>query len=312
MPPTQRTDATKRKKKKCCKNSETFVRLPQNSQDYSSNWKKLMKNMELTTKNHPPPKHKGRKIVEKTEKKPDIWFDDVDPDLLDPEDRPVVVVNAKANLVKEKSFQGLTKLLALDCEMVGVGFEGKDSILARVSIVNHFGHCVYDKYVRPTEKVTDYRTKVSGIRPDDLRQHGQDFKTVQKEVSDLLNKRVLVGHALSHDLKVLFLDHPRRMIRDTALYKPFRSAFGGKTPSLKNLTARMLGVAVQEGEHSSVQDAQAAMRLYTMFKKQWEADLGTKHSTKKKTESLAKAKSSTCKNADKNIRKQYEDSSDSE
>ena len=123
--------------------------------------------------------------------------------------------------------------------------EGKDSILARVSIVNHFGHCVYDKYVLPTEKVTDYRTKVSGIRPDDLRKHGQDFKVVQKEVSDLLNKRVLVGHALSHDLKVLFLDHPKRMIRDTALYEPFRAAFGGKKPSLKNLTARMLGDTVQ-------------------------------------------------------------------
>ena len=34
----------------------------------------------------------------------------------------------------------------------------------------------------------------------------------------------------------------------------------------------MLGVAVQQGEHSSVQDAQAAMRLYTMFKKDWEKD----------------------------------------
>ena len=56
----------------------------------------------------------------------------------------------------------------MDCEMVGVGFGGKDSILARVSIVNHFGHCIYDKYVKPREKVTDYRTAVSGIRPKDI------------------------------------------------------------------------------------------------------------------------------------------------
>ena len=52
----------------------------------------------------------------------------------------------------------------MDCEMVGVGIDGSDSILARVSIVNVHGKCVYDKYVRPTEKVTDYRTEVSGIR----------------------------------------------------------------------------------------------------------------------------------------------------
>ena len=35
----------------------------------------------------------------------------------------------------------------------------------------------------------------------------------------------------------------------------------------------MLGVTVQQGEHSSVQDAQATMRLYTMFKKDWEKEL---------------------------------------
>lgn len=52
--------------------------------------------------------------------------------------------------------------------MVGVGPKGEDSILARVSIVNQFGKCVYDKYVKPTEKVTDYRTAVSGIRPQNI------------------------------------------------------------------------------------------------------------------------------------------------
>ena len=92
-------------------------------------------------------------------------------------------------------------------------------------------------------------------------------------MSDLLQGRVLVGHSIKNDLKVLFLTHPKKMIRDTSVYKPFRAAFNGKTPSLKNLSARMLGVTVQEGEHSSVQDAQATMRLYTMFKKDWEREI---------------------------------------
>lgn len=56
----------------------------------------------------------------------------------------------------------------MDCEMVGVGDDGKESILARVSIVNQYGCCIYDKFVRPTERVTDYRTKVSGVRWTDL------------------------------------------------------------------------------------------------------------------------------------------------
>ena len=109
--------------------------------------------------------------------------------------------------------------------------------------------------------------------PPELIVSGDDFKVVQQEVSYLLKGRVLVGHSIKNDLKVLFLTHPKKMIRDTSVYKPFRSAFNGKTPSLKNLSARMIGVSVQEGEHSSVQDAQATMRLYTMFKKDWEREI---------------------------------------
>lgn len=62
----------------------------------------------------------------------------------------------------------MTKVVAMDCEMVGVGREGKESMLARVSIVNQHGHCVYDHFVRPMEEVVDYRTKVSGVRKHDL------------------------------------------------------------------------------------------------------------------------------------------------
>ena len=48
----------------------------------------------------------------------------------------------------------------MDCEMVGVGELGKGSVLARISLVNLFGHCIYDKHVKPREEVTDYRTFV--------------------------------------------------------------------------------------------------------------------------------------------------------
>lgn len=61
------------------------------------------------------------------------------------------------------------QFLAIDCEMVGVGPEGSESTLARVSIVNYHGTTVMDKFVRPRERVTDYRTWVSGVREEDLR-----------------------------------------------------------------------------------------------------------------------------------------------
>lgn len=60
------------------------------------------------------------------------------------------------------------KYLAIDCEMVGVGPQGLESSLARVSIVNYHGAVVLDTFVKQKEKVVDYRTWVSGVTPEDL------------------------------------------------------------------------------------------------------------------------------------------------
>lgn len=175
---------------------------------------------------------------------------------------------------KMEPFKGLTKAIAMDCEMVGIG-NGQDSIIARVSIVNRNGICVYDKYVKPTEEVTDYRTPVSGVRPHHLKS-GEDFKVVQKEVSDILKGRLLVGHALHNDLAVLYLSHPKRHMRDTSRYKFFRKVTKGNTPSLKKLASEFLGVEIQSGEHSSIEDAKTAMQIYQLFKKKWENEIRTK------------------------------------
>uniref|UniRef100_UPI0037E8756A RNA exonuclease 4 n=1 Tax=Semicossyphus pulcher TaxID=241346 RepID=UPI0037E8756A len=230
-------------------------------------------------------KKKKSSVVEETKPtEDDLWFDDVDPDDIE------ATVGAEAAeimrkkqgiqkskdtesaLVKEKAFEGLTRAVAIDCEMVGVGPDGEDSILARVSLVNQFGKCIYDKFVKPTERVTDYRTAVSGIRPADIRD-GEDVRTVQREVAEILQGRIVVGHAIYNDLKILLLDHPKKKIRDTQKYKPFKKTVKSGRPSLKLLCREILNVKVQQGEHSSVQDAQATMRLYTLAKKQWEAEI---------------------------------------
>ena len=72
----------------------------------------------------------------------------------------------------------------------------------------------------------------------------------------MLRGKLLVGHQLNSDLKVLKLKHPYDRIRDTAKY--FTEQYG-KTPSLKRLVKDFLELGFQSGEHSSVQDAQAAM-----------------------------------------------------
>lgn len=164
----------------------------------------------------------------------------------------------------------ITKHLAMDCEMVGIGFDAKKHMVARVSIVNQMGEVLMDRYVRPRERVVDYRTEVSGIRPADIA-NGEDFSRVQADVAALLDGRILVGHAVYNDLKVLTLQHPPKSIRDTSRYRPLINRItGGSTPSLKTLARCVLDVNIQTGEHSSVEDARAAMRIYNRYQEEWE------------------------------------------
>jgi RNA exonuclease 4 len=93
-----------------------------------------------------------------------------------------------------------------------------ESSLARVSVVNYYGAVLLDEFVRQRERVTDWRTAVSGVRQSDM-VHGvftptryinsllihnaaKSFSEVQKKVSDLLKDKVLVGHAVHNDLQV--------------------------------------------------------------------------------------------------------------
>lgn len=163
---------------------------------------------------------------------------------------------------------GITDELAMDCEMVEC-YHHK-SVLARVSIVNLFGHPILDRYVAPPAKVTDYRTRYSGIRKRDI-EDAPEFSTVQAEVARIIKDRIVVGHALHNDFSALKLSHPPEKTRDTSHY--FKHLFQGKTPSLKKLCESVLGISIQKGEHDSVQDAQATMRLYVSVRDQWNSNI---------------------------------------
>lgn len=172
----------------------------------------------------------------------------------------------------------MTQVLAMDCEMVGVGPDGDRSVLARVCIINNYGSVLLDTHVTPGERVTDYRTRVSGIRAADLRGAAK-LQEVQRQVAALVKGRTLVGHALKNDLAVLMLSHPKSDTRDTAHYPPLMSAppGGGKLRSqpLKALAAKELGLAIQQGEHSPVDDARAALYIYHKRRKEWERAIKT-------------------------------------
>ncbi|EGN92779.1 hypothetical protein SERLA73DRAFT_190636 [Serpula lacrymans var. lacrymans S7.3] len=161
------------------------------------------------------------------------------------------------------------KYLALDCEMVGVGTDGEESSLARVSLVNYYGAVQLDEFVRQRERVVDYRTQWSGIRPADMVK-AKPFQEIQKKVAELLKDRILVGHAVHNDLKVLLLSHSRHITRDTQQYASKFKVMNTNRPALRNLVKQEVGVTIQGGEHSSVTDARATMAVFRIHRKEWE------------------------------------------
>jgi RNA exonuclease 4 len=182
----------------------------------------------------------------------------------------------------------LGKYLAMDCEMVGVGPDGHDSVLARVSLVDFHGRQVYDSYVRPKERVTDWRTKITGITPKHMAT-ARDFDTVQQEVADLVKGRVLVGHDIRHDLAVLMLTHPATHIRDTARFSGFKQYGHGPKPALRVLAKEILDMEIQTGHHSSIEDAKVAMLLFR--KRKSEFDMEHAHKFEKTQGAAGSAKS---------------------
>lgn len=163
--------------------------------------------------------------------------------------------------------------------MVGSGIYGYQSILARVSIVNSNEECVYDTFVKPMLKITDYRTKYSGVTIESLK-NAPTFKEVQLKVYEMTKGRILVGHDIKNDLKALLLTHPKYLIRDTSTFKPLVKLRGIK-PSLKFLAQKLLTKSIQSGEHSSIEDARATMQIFKIIKSDWEKSLRCKD---KKTE----------------------------
>jgi RNA exonuclease 4 len=177
-----------------------------------------------------------------------------------------------------------SRYVAIDCEMVGIGSSGKQSALARVSLTGWDGQQLMDRFVKVPSRVTDFRTHVSGVKPKHLKSDAMEVKDCRDAVASLIKDKILVGHALKNDLDVLMLQHPKQDIRDTAKYRPFQRLANNKwrPRKLRDLVQENLGKAIQvAGEaHDSLEDSRAAMELFQLVRKQWEADLQEK-TTKK-------------------------------
>jgi hypothetical protein len=137
--------------------------------------------------------------------------------------------------INMENYYNNVQVVGLDCEMVGGGKGGMNSMLARCSVVtldcipintdksqqdstkinsiNQNLVVLYDKYVIPKGRITDYRTQWSGITKETYDDSTHDvpivtFYQCQKEITELFSSIdgrsvVVVGHALENDFDAL-------------------------------------------------------------------------------------------------------------
>lgn len=193
-------------------------------------------------------------------------------------DAPQNFTSASTESKSSGAFQQVpSKMVAIDCEMVGTGPKGHVSSLARCSIVNYNGDVLYDEYILPPCPIVDYRTRWSGIRKQHM-VNATPFKIAQSQILKILTGKIVVGHAIHNDFKALQYFHPKSLTRDTSHIPPLNRKADcpeNATVSLKQLTKKLLSRDIQVGKrgHSSVEDAQATMELYKLVEVEWEQHL---------------------------------------
>lgn len=159
----------------------------------------------------------------------------------------------------------MTTAVALDCEMAELA--GGCDAVAQICAVSDLQQFLSDdpvtlfkSYVRPIGHIVDYRTPHSGLRPADL-VDAPALTNVVSRVRALLRGRLVVGHSVRTDLRLLGISHPEECIRDTSELPKFLDK-GCYRRKLKELAWEFLHRRIQQGSHDPEQDACACMSLY--------------------------------------------------
>ena len=183
------------------------------------------------------------------------------------------------------------KIVAFDCEMIGCEpsfhtiayrrLKGKkkrpkeESVAGRCTIVGYHGNILYDKYIRPNQRILDLRTRFSGITPENMKT-AVPIHRARREIRSILEGKIVVAHDIKQDLEALSLSLPKDSIRDTSCYPGLRIKAGLNVllpPSLKLLSLHLLGERIQTGAHCSLVDARTTMKLYQLVETEWEKSL---------------------------------------
>lgn len=152
--------------------------------------------------------------------------------------------------------------IAIDCEMCETKCPKTNAVdsraLCRFSVVNgeNPNEVLIDTLVKPDWPVSDYRSRINGIKEEHLSEVQFTLRHAQEFMMALCsNETVIIGHAVHNDLEALKMEH----------YCCVDSAFILKVkdgehsfPSLKDSVKTLLGKDMPD-VHDSVNDARSAL-----------------------------------------------------
>ena len=133
--------------------------------------------------------------------------------------------------VDGKGKHGGKAVIALDCEMVKCipdttwlewtrkqhrGRKDPEAEYASVAArCAYRGGILYDKFIRPNQKVINYLTSISGVSKADM-VGATPYDLAWSEIADILGNKIVVGHDLKQDFNSLQMIFSPDDIRDTS------------------------------------------------------------------------------------------------
>lgn len=159
--------------------------------------------------------------------------------------------------------------IVMDCEMCQTKDPAtgntNNRALCRISVVDvDTDEVLLDSLVKPDDPVTDYRTRINGIKEDHLKDVEFTLKHAQEFMAALCSEEtIIMGHSVNNDLAAIRMEH-YCIIDSACLFKASDSETA--TVGLKDLSMTILKKPMPE-THDSVNDSRVALRCLEYYLK---------------------------------------------
>lgn len=173
--------------------------------------------------------------------------------------------SAETTLLLQRLASGALSMFALDVECVATGPCHNDRAVAQVGLVDAFGRCILNIYVKPEKPVVSYMTPLTGLTAELVQRRGVPFDEAVSVLRSVLPPAAaLIGTNIGQDARWLGLAAPRDFALLVDLSALFRAWDGSKYVYFgQDHCAKVwLGAVRPPGtSHDAVGDAAVSMAL---------------------------------------------------